>query len=33
MVDDNFDWANEIVDAESLTCNTENPESCEECGS
>jgi hypothetical protein len=34
MSDNNFDsWLNELEEAKQPTCNIENPEDCEACGS
>jgi hypothetical protein len=34
MSDNNFDsWLNELEEAKQPTCNIDNPEDCEACGS
>lgn len=33
MKEENFDWANDMVDMEKVTCNIDNPEECTSCGS
>jgi hypothetical protein len=32
-VDSFLEWVNELEEAEQPTCNIENPEDCEACGS